>query len=143
MIFKKDFTVRFDQADPAGILFFGQAFFIAHQTIEEFVNHLGIEWKDWFQNGQWGVPIRHAEADFKRPLFPGHKYLAQLQIENLGNSSIRFQVKFFDGDSVCAHLILSHVFTDVNTLKSRPIPEDLRKLLLPYEVNELPGTNLA
>ena len=60
--------IPFHLADPAGILFFGHAFTLFHQAFEHFViEKLECPWDLWFQNPEWIVPIKRAEAEYGSP----------------------------------------------------------------------------
>lgn len=130
MSFKKQFQVHFDECDPAGIVFFGNYFKLAHRGIEDFIVDSGITWKDWFQSKDFGVPLIHADADYKIPMFQGESYVANIDVTKIGESSISFETVFetLSGD-VCSVVRTVHVFIDSKSMKKRPIPEDFRSKL--------------
>lgn len=66
--FHTEIQIRFREADPAGILFFGHVFALAHDCFEGFIEETGFGWKNWFNvRGEYLVPIRHTEANYLRP----------------------------------------------------------------------------
>lgn len=100
MPFTRTVTVRFDEADPAGILFYGRILELAHRVFEEFVvSEVVGRWEDWFRTGDFIVPIRHAEATYSRPMRPGKSYLAELAIVRLGESSFEVRTVFLEPDT--------------------------------------------
>ena len=67
---------------------------------------------------------------FHRPLSFPETIEAGLRVERIGNSSVTFELALFgeSGASPAATGHFVHVFVDVNTLKSHPIPETKRKV---------------
>ncbi len=134
MAFTRTITVRFDEADARGILFYGRLQELAHRVFEDFVvSELVERWEDWFLNEQFLVPMRHAEADFYRPLKPGCRYEVELVVTKLGESSFEITTRFFDRTHVdralCAETHVVHVFADAGTMKKMPIPPPIRARL--------------
>ncbi len=130
MSFEKPFHAHFDECDPAGIIFFGNHFKLAHRAIEGFVMNAGIAWKDWFESENFGVPLVHAEADYKSPMRQGHKFLARVRIARLGDSSVEFETIFekANGDT-CSVVKTVHVFINTSSMKKQSIPKDIREKL--------------
>lgn len=133
MPFTRTVTVRFDEGDPAGILFYGRVQELAHRVFEEFVvSELVERWEGWFGAADFIVPIRHAEATFRRPMRPGHSYEAQLSVGAVGESSFEVRVRFLEAPPsgiVCAETRVVHVFADPRTFAKIPIPSALRPRL--------------
>lgn len=123
------FTVAFDEADGEGIVFFGNYFRLAHRAFEAFLPTIGIAWKDWFQASEFGVPLRHVEADYLAPLKPGDEYEVRISVADLGESSVHFHYEFKKGTTVTAKLKTSHVFVSRPDMKKINIPDAIvRKL---------------
>jgi acyl-CoA thioesterase FadM len=132
MRFKKTERVHFDQADPAGILFFAKAFEMAHHLIEDFIDHIGLRWSDWFENPQSAAPIRRAEADYRGPLRAGHKYDLELSVTRLSETSVDFQVEFKSAGEVLATVKTVHTFVDREKKQKTFIPTAVRDKLARY-----------
>src|SRR5512143_1139806 len=97
MPFTCTITVRFDEADARGILFYGRLQELAHRVFEDFVaSEVVARWEDWFLSPDFIVPIRHAEATFHRPMRPGQDYDGELAVVRLGESSFDVRVRFFE-----------------------------------------------
>lgn len=123
------FTVAFDEADGEGIVFFGNYFRLAHRAFEAFLPTIGIAWKDWFEAPEFGVPLRHVEADYLAPLKPGDDYEVRISITDLGESSVHFEYEFKKGSTITAKLKTSHVFVSRPEMTKIAIPEAIvRKL---------------
>lgn len=130
MAFEKQLFVHFDQCDPAGIVFYGNYAALGHRVLEEFIVSMGIPWEEWFACDRWGVPIRHLEIEYLKPLYAGQKYLAHASISKLGETSVSFEVKFKEvaGD-VCSRISSTHVFINVTQMKPLSIPDAIREKL--------------
>jgi len=131
-IFQWKGQVRFREADPFGWMFFGSAFDIAHDCFEDFVTHLGIPWRDWFLHPEWGVPVRATEAKYQAPLQVGDKFVVQVSLSHLGESSFTVAFEFLKDQKLCAELSTTHVFISKAGHLKQPIPTQIRRLLEPY-----------
>ena len=122
MNFSNQIRVHFDQADPAGFLFFGNIFKLAHQSIEEMISCSQIGWKSWFQSDQnIGAPIRHAEADFKIPLAAGNLFNVDINLHTLSKSSVTFKTSFSSDLGVHAVVKTVHTFVDLSQTPPKKI----------------------
>jgi YbgC/YbaW family acyl-CoA thioester hydrolase len=119
------FTVPFDEADGEGIVFFGNYFRLAHRALEQWLPQVGIPWKEWFDNAEFGVPLRHVEADYLKPLRPGDEYEVKIAVVDLGESSVHFSYVMLIGSAVVAKLKTSHVFVSRPDMKKLNVPADL------------------
>lgn len=117
--------VPFHLADPAGVLFFGNAFMLVHQAFEHFILcQLACPWKRWFQNPKWIVPIRHAEAQYVRPIQAGQECQIELAVSSVSNSSFTLSATI-QQDGLCCSIKTVHVFCNRKTQQKMPIPHSL------------------
>lgn len=131
-MFRTKIKIKFREADPAGIMFFGNIFDISHDVFEEFILAAGFTWKEYFESPDFAVPLRHVEADYKSPLFPGHSYDVGLEIVNLGHSSATFKYSYYDDHTLCCEVTMVHTFINPQTTKKISIPDDVRRRLEHY-----------
>ncbi len=61
-------AVRFQDVDAAGIIFYPRLLEYFHDAYLEFLTHVGQPLHASLGRAPWLSPIRHAEADFLRPL---------------------------------------------------------------------------
>lgn len=126
--FQYEVYVPFHLGDPAGILFFGHVFSLTHEAFENFiVQELGIPWNDWFQNGDYIVPIKQTEANFLVPIKSGKPCTIDLTISEVRNSSFSVSYRLFQDDVECCQLKTVHVFCNRKTLKKQDIPAAVRQ----------------
>ncbi|MGI4791012.1 MAG: acyl-CoA thioesterase [Janthinobacterium lividum] len=138
MPFTREITPRFNQLDPAGILFFGEIFTLCSGIYEDFIQSLGFEWKQWFDNPSSASPVRHAEADYLRPLEGGQVYEVRVEILSLGTSS--FEVGYTIRKLGITHCVvrLVHVFIDGQTRTKIPVPAAVREAFTKYGIRPVP-----
>ncbi|HMN69115.1 MAG TPA: thioesterase family protein [Bdellovibrionales bacterium] len=123
------FTVAFDEADGEGIVFFGNYFRLAHRAHEAWLPKIGIPWVDWYKHREYGVPLRHVEADYRKPLRPGDEFEVRLTVHEIGESSVTFAYEFTSGGAVVALLKTAHVFVSRPAMKKLAIPAEIRAKL--------------
>jgi acyl-CoA thioester hydrolase/1,4-dihydroxy-2-naphthoyl-CoA hydrolase len=117
--------VPFHLADPAGVLFFGNAFTLVHQAFEHFVLHqLTCPWNSWFQNPEWIVPIRHAEAQYLQPIHAGQECQIELTMSSLSHSSFTLASTIHQ-HGICCVIKTVHVFCNRKTKQKMAIPSSL------------------
>ncbi|MBX7231300.1 MAG: acyl-CoA thioesterase [Bdellovibrionales bacterium] len=125
-----ELMVYFDDADPAGIVFFANYLRLSERALETILINEGIPWTDWFDHPEWGAPLRHVEAEYMNPLRPGQKCVIQQGVLRLGDSSVALQSEIYSHENqLCARVVTTHVFVDKVKLKKRPIPDHLRNFL--------------
>ena len=123
------FTVAFDEADQEGIVFFGNYFRLAHRALEHWLPLQGVPWKEWFQHPDYGVPLRHVEADYLAPLRPGDTFEATVRVVEIKDSSIRFEYEFRHQGRVGARLTTVHVFVARSSRQKIAVPGVIREKL--------------
>jgi acyl-CoA thioesterase FadM len=117
--------VPFHLADPAGILFFGHAFTLFHQAFEHFVLHqLQCPWDAWFQNPDWIVPIKKAEAQYHYPIQAGQECQISLSVASLSTSSFTLNSSIQQMQCCCS-IQTVHVFCNRSTKQKMAIPDQL------------------
>lgn len=85
-------AVRFEDADPAGVIFYPRAFALAHAAVEEMIRRSSLGWGAWFASAEHAAPLRHAEAEFLRPLRAGEEVMARARVAEMGRTSVTFEV---------------------------------------------------
>lgn len=125
--FENPFTVRFRQADMAGIVYFNEPLNIFHDTYEQWVtDRIGTP-QNWFGNPEWAVPIKKIETEYMRPLLAFESYTAHLSVTAVGNSSFSLKTEIKKGTDLCVSVMSTHVFMSKKTFKAIPIPEEILK----------------
>lgn len=118
--FEHTLTVRFHEVDRAGIVFFGRIFEYCHVGFEELLS--AMELTSVFHDENWGMPLVHAEADFKRPMFMGEKITVSLCVEKTGEGSLTFGFEVLGAADRKVRAVAKHVHAFVELEKMRPTP---------------------
>lgn len=139
MSVRASFQVRFQDVDPAGVLFFGRIYDYAHHAYEEFWGEAGVDRAWIFSGAPFLIPIVHSEADYRSVIRHGERIDVRVDVERVGRASFRLVYRVTgpggEGD-VRAEVKTVHAFVDRGTMKPVPIPEDLRMFLLRHVVEE-------
>jgi acyl-CoA thioesterase FadM len=133
MPFKKSVTLRFHEADPAGIMYFANAYSIAHTVYEELIEDLGFTWQEWFENPVWAAPIRKSECEYMRPIRPNTKLSIRAEVVRVGDSSFTSKYTFEDQDGTSSRpyceVTLVHAFLYRSNGMKVSIPDHVRERL--------------
>ncbi len=137
-VYQTHATVKYHQADPAGIMFFAQVFTIAHDAYEGFIQACGFSWKEWFLDNKYLVPIRHTESDYLRPFRAGETYQIDVSVIEFSSSSFKIQYSFLQGLHKHAVVKMVHTCIDPKTFQKVQLPENVKtKLQTFYQENIL------
>jgi YbgC/YbaW family acyl-CoA thioester hydrolase len=126
MSFAQRRAVRFQDVDAAGIVFFPRVLEYFHDVYMAFYDSLGVSIAEVIATRAWAAPLKHAEADFLRPLRFGQEIEVAMvsgQWEK-GRLTVRYRVTS-GGDEVATGLTV-HVFVDVTEWKRIEPPESIR-----------------
>jgi acyl-CoA thioester hydrolase len=133
-----DEYVRWSDVDFAGIIFYGAyvRFFEIAET--ELFREAGLPYSEVFDRFDIWLPRAHLDCDFKYPARLDDRLRVAAYFTRFGTSSIglNFDVVVASANRLAAagHEVL--VCTDRKSLKSRPLPGDLRSMLEPFTCSE-------
>lgn len=125
-------TLTFREADPAGIMFFGNIFAFAHDAFEEFIVAAGYSYTEWFRQQDHIIPIRHTDANYLAPFFPGQTYQVAVSVAKIGETSFQMKYIFSQNNKNHAIVTMTHAVADKKTMKKTPLPATIRDRLQPY-----------
>lgn len=132
--FTIDEYVRWSDVDYAGIIFYGAyvRFFEIAET--ELFRVAGMPYGKVFDHFDVWLPRAHLHCDFRYPARLDDRLRVAAYFTRFGNSSIgiNFDVLHVSAGRLAAigHEVL--VCTDRQTLRPKPLPEDLRGYLAPF-----------
>ncbi len=117
-------TVRFAHVDAAGIAYFSRIFEFCHAAYEDLLGTCGYPLPEFFNSLGWGMPLVHAEADFKRPLRLGDAITVGVQLLSVSTSAFTLNFTLCDKDGkLLASAQHVHVAIDLRTREKKPLPE--------------------
>ncbi len=126
MPFTHNRTVRFQDTDAAGVVYFANVLSMCHEAYEASLAASGIDLQSFFSNRAVAVPIIHASVDFRRPMFCGDLLLIRVTSQQL--SSDRFEIAYqivaaSPSEQQLAAAITRHVSIDPTTRTRIQLPE--------------------
>ena len=127
-------VVRFQDVDAAGIVFFPRFYEYFHDTYVELLSACGFDLPARLDEGVWGMPLVHAEADFLRPLRFGDAICVEVVALRESERSVAFgfRVRREGGaksGEVCAVGETVHAFLERASMRSCPMPPSFRDVL--------------
>ena len=131
MAFRKKVRIYFDQGDPAHIAFHGQHTVIIQRVMEEYVESLGIPWKEWYDSKELFLPVAGFNIQFKKPLYPGKEYTVKIQFVSIGRTSVKTEgeILSLQNEDLCCSVSAAYVCVKSDTFQPRPFPEHWIPLL--------------
>ncbi len=134
MGFEYRFSVGMSSVDAAGLMFFPELLRHAHDAYEAFMRSLGHELRVVLTKGQYLLPVRHAEADYRHPMGLGAELLVHVGVSRVGRTSFTIVTRFVDAnEQLCAHSRTVHVCVDPATGQPMALPDALRGALQDYQ----------
>lgn len=118
-------TVRFQDVDAAGIVFFARVFDLFHDAFVATLRDGGVRLEDVLRDRQWGAPLVHAEADYSKPLSFGDELVTEVTVVARGETSMTVRHVVRRRGVTCATGLTKHVFIDRETGRPRPVPEEV------------------
>ena len=129
-MFSARITVRFGDADPAGLVYYPVIFHYFHAAMEEFfAARCGISYARLMAEERLGFPTVRVEAEFFAPLFYGDEVDVEVSVSRVGTSSVTFEYaarRAADG-MLCARSRQVQAAMHLDTRRAVPVPERLRR----------------
>ena len=127
-----EITVRFNEADPLGIVWHGHYVRYFEDAREDFGKKHGISYLDFYRNGL-AVPVVTLQCDYKKPLRYGDSIIVETSYINTPAAKLKFKYRIFDSlhRTNVANGSSLQVFVDAKTFELQltipPFFEDWRK----------------
>lgn len=131
--FESDKLIRFHHCDPAGIIFYPQYFILFNELVEDwFTQGLNVSVVEQVINQRVGIPMGRVECDFLLPSRIGDILRFVLRVVRIGQSSMTLRIECRAGDELRVKAQLTVVFASLKSMRSVPIPADLRQRIEQY-----------
>ena len=126
-----DRTVRFEDIDAAGIVFFARFSNYCHDAMERFFDELPGGYAALIVERKVGFPAVHVDSDFAAPLRYGDVARIEGTVTKLGTTSchMHFKVMRAKDGTLVATARHVHVCADLATMTKLPFPPDVRTAL--------------
>ena len=122
MAFAYYYTVRFQDTDAAGVVYFANVLRICHEAYEVSLAASGINLKSFFTNSSVAFPIVHANVDFLRPMYCGDNLMISLLAEKIGLDKFEITYEIIIDEVVVAKAITRHVCIDISSRNKLELP---------------------
>lgn len=132
-MFEREVLIRFAHCDPAGIVFYPQYFVLLNGLVEDwFTDGLGTDFAELVTVRKIGNPTARMDCTFSRPSRLGDRLVLGLTVTKIGNSAIDLEVQGRVGDEIRLKARQTLVMCCLETMKSVPIPAEIRAGLAHY-----------
>jgi len=120
--------IKLHQTDAAGLLFFSHQFEIMHDAYESLLEKIGFGFAELILHKDFFLPIVHAEADYKLPLFVADVIEVQVTVEKVGTTSFTFAYKLLNAKGALVGTGRTvHVTMDKKSQKKITLPAQMRE----------------
>ncbi len=129
-------TVRFQDTDAAGVVYFTNVLAMCHEAYEASLAASGIDLKGFFSKADRAVPIVHASVDFFRPMFAGDRLTIQLTPKQVAGDGFEIAYQVFSGEvteKMAAKALTEHVCIDALSRTRKQLSEDLIQWVRQFE----------
>lgn len=118
LIHQTEVVVRFNEADPLGIVWHGHYIRYFEDGREAFGKKYGISYLDFYHQGL-AVPVVSVQCDFKKPLRYGDTVLVETTLIHSAAAKLRFEYKIFENNTraLVATGSSVQVFVDAKTFE--------------------------
>ncbi|HEV2915854.1 MAG TPA: thioesterase family protein [Pyrinomonadaceae bacterium] len=130
MIFKTRITVRFGDADPAGLVYYANIFHYFHIAMEEFfAARCGTSYQRLMAEERIGFPTVNVRAEFFAPLVYGDEAEVEVYVSRVGESSATFEysVRRVVDDKLCARASNVQVAMNLDERRAVTVPDKYRR----------------
>lgn len=119
-------TIRFQDTDAAGVVYFANVLAICHEAYEASLSLSNINLQLFFRNNDFAIPIVHASVDFLRPMFCGDRILINLSPNQLTPQKfeINYQITTSEKE-IISKAITKHICIDTNTRTRKELPSEM------------------
>ncbi len=122
-------TVRFQDTDAAGVVYFANTLAICHEAYEASLIAAGVDVRQFFGgNGAIALPIVHAEADYRHPAFCGDRH--EILLTPVSTSQHGFEIRYEiygegDRNRLINQASTRHVCIDPVKRDRQPLPQQV------------------
>lgn len=122
-------TVRFQDTDAAGVVYFARTLAMCHEAYEESLIAAGVEVRQFFcSSSAIAFPIVHAEADYRHPAFCGdrHEILLTPVLTSAHGFEIGYEIyEKGDHDRFISKALTRHVCINLENRERQPLPQQM------------------
>ncbi len=118
-------TIRFQDTDAAGVVYFANVLAMCHEAYEESLGCGGIHLKSFFSNPSVAIPIVHASVDFLRPMFCGDQIIIHFMTKHFNINTFEINYQIEDAEELLAKALTKHVCIDPLGRTRKELPAEI------------------
>jgi 4-hydroxybenzoyl-CoA thioesterase len=133
MTFRKRLKVRFNDTDPAGVMYFPRFLDRFHSVFEDwFDEDLKMPYRWLLMDTRIGFPTVHTQCDYLGPFRFGDVMEVELVVTRVGSKSFTctYYARAIGEDEVRVRATMVTATVNLDTFEGVPIPAPLRKALI-------------
>ena len=122
--------VRLQDVDAAGVVFFARYLEYFHDALMTFLAEQGFDLPRLLEEGEILAPVKHAEADYLRPLRFGQRFVVEVlsaQVEST-QVTVGYRLQTEDGEIAAVGQSV-HVAVDARTFERTELPPGIARAL--------------
>ena len=133
-------AIRFQDIDAAGIIFYPRVLEMFHDAYGAFLAFAGCPLAAVVKAGAWIAPVRHAEADYFRPLRFGDEVDVEICRAHVTETEATLGYRVVRaGGEVCVVGQVVHTFVECATFTRTRMPDAVSRALLHIEAGRSVG----
>ncbi|MBW4550058.1 MAG: acyl-CoA thioesterase [Aphanocapsa sp. GSE-SYN-MK-11-07L] len=132
-------TVKFQDTDAAGVVYFANVLNFCHEAYEASLAETDIDLQDFFRGTKAAVPIAHARVDFLRPLYCGDRLAIHLTAQHRDSSAFRvdYQIyKMTDSEQLVSRAVTEHIYLKNDRRTRTSLSLELRNWVQRWNPNQ-------
>ena len=130
-MFTHNTSLHLRDTDAAGLIYFPNLFNLAQETLEAFMESVGLDIGLVLRTTHFMFPVVHAEGDFKKQMHAGQRLRILLELEHVGTTSFTLAYRIQDrgeNDELATARVV-HVVVDRQDGTKKPLPAVLLQAL--------------
>lgn len=126
-------TVRFEETDAQGIVFYGNYLTYQDETFTEYMDAVGFPY-DELRRNDWDVHVVNASLDYRAGAEFRDDLVNAMRVSAIRNSSIEFdyQCRRADDGTVLVEGSVTHVAVDEDGTPTR-VPDEFREAVVAFQ----------
>ncbi|MFO7925075.1 MAG: acyl-CoA thioesterase [Halobacteriota archaeon] len=125
-------TVRFEETDAQGIVFYGNYATYQDEAFNEYMEAIGFPF-DAVDDREWDAHVVNMELRYRGPATFRDRLTNSLRVSRIGNSSIEFAYECRDADGeLLVDGSVTHVVVDESGSPTR-VPDGLRDAIVAFQ----------
>ena len=125
-------TVRFEETDAQGIVFYGNYLTYQDETFTEYMDAIGYPYDEMREAG-WDVHVVNVELNYRKPAQFRDRLVNSIRAGRIERSSIEFEYECHNADGeLFVDGTVVHVVVDESGTPTR-VPEALREAIDDYQ----------